>query len=181
VQGLSPFQTLCAQATRLSRSEKGIAMRVKKGSSGLIFLSGDHVLVTPLEEVAAILPVFLLTPLPGVKPWLKGMATYRGEIFPVTDMSEFITKKISSISKNARILLIRFQGEVGGLLVDRIVGLQRLTEEERGDKKEVGYLPDYDPFIIGAFVSPRVKIPLISCQAIVRHPYFRNIVLRESL
>lgn len=147
---------------------------------GVSFISGDLALLTAINEIVEILPVSQLALVPGVKFWLRGMATCRGELFPVTDLSGFLTRKNSVITKDSRILLMKFQGELSGLLVDKVLGLQRIGKENRKKDKMVEINEEYAPFIVGTCIIARVEVPIISCQEIVHHPLFRDVALRED-
>lgn len=147
---------------------------------GLSFLSGDHILLTPLDEVVGILPVTTFAYIAGVKPWLLGVATYRDDIFPVTDLAGFIGQKMSPITKQSRVLVIGSQGEKAGLLVSRIMGLQRLSQAHTKSK---GMMQDplYGPFLMGSWSDANVEFPIISCKAIIKHPKFRDVLAKAEV
>ena len=48
--------------------------------SGIGFRLGEHWYVTPMGEVSEVLPELRVTQLPGVKPWVKGVANLRGRL-----------------------------------------------------------------------------------------------------
>jgi twitching motility protein PilI len=147
---------------------------------GVIFLSGDHVLLTPLGEVVGILPVSFLASVPGVKPWLRGMGTYRNLLFPVTDLGGFLNQSLTNITKDARILLTQYKEEYFGLLVDRVLGLQRIAKPEIEKIKEHNLPAEYEPFIAGAYSTVQLQLPIISCQAIIQHPRFKDVIVKEE-
>lgn len=144
-----------------------------------MFQSGHSVLMTPLEEVVGIVPVYGFASIPGVKPWVLGMSSYRGEIFPVTDLNGMLTDTLSSITKDARILIVSLQDEYSGLMVSRILGLQRITQQHSVEKLPKGLVEEYYPFVTGSIINERFQLPIISCQAIVRHPRFKDVTIRE--
>jgi twitching motility protein PilI len=146
---------------------------------GVSFLTGQQVLLAQLEEVVEIMRVPYLAPVPGVKPWLLGMTTCRGELFPVTDLSGFLTGKASVLTLHSRILVIRSHEEYAGILVDRVLGLQRIASENQ-TKEWSSTIDELSPFITGAFVNEHLELPILSCKAIMEHPQFRDVALRED-
>lgn len=148
---------------------------------GLSFLSGDHILLTPLDEVIGILPATTFAYIAGVKPWLLGVATYRDDIFPVTDLAGFIGQKMSPITKHSRVLVIGSQGEVAGLLVSRVMGLQRLSPEHTKSKGMMPDYPLYESFLMGSWIDANVEFPIISCKAIIKHPKFKDVLAKAEV
>ncbi|MBN9287648.1 MAG: hypothetical protein BGO43_13780 [Gammaproteobacteria bacterium 39-13] len=146
---------------------------------GVSFLTGDKVLLISLEEVVEIMRVPQLAPVPGVKPWLRGMATSRGELFAVTDFSGFLTQKISLLTHESRILVIHNADEYVGILVDRVLGLQRIANKNiKKAKTEIG--SSLAPFITNAFIHDEGEIPIIDSKPLILDHRFNDISLRED-
>src|SRR5438552_10691939 len=105
---LSPFDYLLALNESILSSARSLPQdeKTRKEWVGVSFLSGNHVLLVELHEVIEMMRVRLMFHLPAVKPWLRGMAASHGEIFPVTDLFAFLTKKLSTITHQSRILVI---------------------------------------------------------------------------
>lgn len=179
---LSAFGYLCLtqQAVKLRLNKASPPVSDNKGWLGLMFLSGHSVLMTPLEEVAGIVPVYGFASIPGVKPWVLGMSSYRGEIFPVTDLNGMLTNTLSPITKDSRILIVSMQDEYSGLMVSRVLGLQRITQQHSVEKLPKGLVEEYFPFVTGSIINERFQLPIISCQSIVRHPWFKDVTIREA-
>lgn len=177
----TPFDTLRAQEQAILSHAKGLPYHETSVHhwAGVSFLTGQQVLLAQLEEVVEIMRVPQLAPIPSVKSWLLGMTTCRGELFPVTDLSGFLTGKVSLPTQHSRILVVSYHEEYAGLLVDRVLGLQRIANENR--KKECKpTMNELSPFIVGSFVNEHVELPIISCRAIMQHPHFRDVALRED-
>jgi twitching motility protein PilI len=177
----TPFETLLDVKRAILSHAKGLPYHEISVDNwvGVSFLTDQQVLLAQLEEVVEIMRVPELAPVPGVKPWLLGMTTSRGELFPVTDLSGFLTGKPSLLTLHSRILVISYHEEYAGILVDRVLGLQRIASENR--KKEwSATINELTPFISGAFVNEHVELPIISCKAIMQHPQFRDVALRED-
>jgi len=142
---------------------------------GLSFLSGNGLFLTAINEVYGILSVIDLTPLPGVKPWVRGLSSYRGEIFTVTDLSGLLQDQLSSITKNSRILLVESEIGLAGLLIDRILGLQRISNQNYCQHKVLGLSEHFEPFLTGSIKVSSSNLPIISCQAIIKNAQYQNI------
>lgn len=120
------FQALVGLAVQSRRSAKGLPSQVdtKPHWSGIGFeLLGRH-FVAPMGEVSEMLEVPYYTRLPGVKPWVKGVANVRGRLLPVCDLAIFLGGRIQAPRKQQRILVLENEDLYTGLLVDRVFGMQ---------------------------------------------------------
>ena len=57
--------------------------------SGIGFRLGEHWYVAPMGEVSEVLHEPRYTHLPGVKPWVRGVANLRGRLLPLMDLCGF--------------------------------------------------------------------------------------------
>lgn len=119
--------------------------------SGVGFRLADIQLVTPLDQVLEILPCPNATPVPGAKPWLKGIANVRGNLFTMIDLPEFFGKPSVFVDDDARLLVMNVRGLNTALLVNEVLGLKHFDEElERQDLSGID-----DPVVMhlnGAFL-----------------------------
>lgn len=125
-QSQAAFQTLVGLAMQSRRSAKGLPSQVdtKPHWSGIGFeLLGRH-FVAPMGEVSEMLEVPYYTRLPGVKPWVKGVANVRGRLLPVCDLAVFLGGRIQAPRKQQRILVLENEDLYTGLLVDQVFGMQ---------------------------------------------------------
>jgi len=97
--------------------------------SGIGFRLGDHWYVAPMGEVAEVLHEPRCTLMPGVKPWVKGVANLRGRLLPVIDLCGFFGHELSILRKQRRVLVVEYQDVFVGLLVDEVVGMQHFAQE----------------------------------------------------
>ncbi len=178
---ITPFACLAALEESLLLGAKSIPYHenVIEHWVGVSFLSGHNVLLTPLDEVIEILPVPVHFPVPGVKPWLRGMVSSHGELFALTDLNGFLSAKNSSITHYSRILVVETQEEKAGFLVDRVLGLQRIPCEDQSYDFTTN-TSDYAAFMIGSFIHNYVELPIISCKNIMHHPKFRDVAIRDD-
>ena len=69
--------------------------------SGIAFRVGSNAYVAPMGEVAEVLHEPRCTLMPGVKPWVKGVANLRGRLLPVMDLGGFLGLELSKASSAA--------------------------------------------------------------------------------
>ncbi|AGE27897.1 type IV pili signal transduction protein/twitching mobility protein [Pseudomonas poae RE*1-1-14] len=97
--------------------------------SGIGFRLGQHWYVAPIGEVAEVLHEPRCTLMPGVKPWVKGVANLRGRLLPVMDLGGFLGLPLSRARKQRRVLVVEFNELFVGLLVDEVVGMQHFAQD----------------------------------------------------
>ncbi|MBQ0760749.1 MAG: twitching motility protein PilI [Zhongshania sp.] len=97
--------------------------------SGVGFRLGDQYCVTAMDDIAEVLTEPAVTRLPGVKPWVKGVANVRGRLLPLVDLTAFIGERIAVEQRHRRVLVIE-KGEIYlGLIVDDVFGMQHFNAE----------------------------------------------------
>lgn len=97
--------------------------------SGIGFRLGGHWYVAPMGEVAEVLHEPRCTLMPGVKPWVRGVANLRGRLLPVINLCGFFGYELSAARKQRRVLVIEHEDTFVGLLVDEVVGLQHFAQD----------------------------------------------------
>jgi len=97
--------------------------------SGIGFRLGEHWYVTPMGEVSEVLHEPRCTQLPGVKPWVKGVANLRGRLLPIMDLCGFFGHELSPLRKQRRVLVVEHNDVFAGLLVDEVFGLQHFEQD----------------------------------------------------
>jgi len=84
--------------------------------------------------------------MPGVKPWVKGVANLRGRLLPVMDLGGFLGLPLSKARKQRRVLVVEYNDLFVGLLVDEVVGMQHFAQDALLANASPGA-----PFIQGQF------------------------------
>jgi twitching motility protein PilI len=97
--------------------------------SGVAFRLADMMLVAPLDQVLEVLHPPAMTPVPGVKPWLKGVANVRGNLLTVVDLAEYFGKPAVFRDERARMLVMNIAGLNTALLVNEVLGLRHFDPE----------------------------------------------------
>jgi twitching motility protein PilI len=97
--------------------------------SGIGFRLGEHWYVAPMGEVSEVLHEPRFTQLPGVKPWVKGVANLRGRLLPIMDLCGFFGHEQSTLRKQRRVLVVEHGEVFAGLMVDEVFGLQHFAQD----------------------------------------------------
>mgnify|MGYP000660447196 CR=1 FL=1 len=120
------FEALVDLARRSKRSAKDLPAQVdiKPHWSGVGFSLMGHHLVAPMGSIAEMLEVPSYTRLPGVQPWVRGVANVRGRLLPLFDMAAFFGGRLSGHRKRRRVLVLDMGEVYTGLVVDQVLGMQ---------------------------------------------------------
>ena len=95
---------------------------------GIGFRVGVHRFILYVEQVREVIDVPLISRMPGVKPWVLGLASLRGTLLPIIDLLAFLSREPTSVGAGSRILVIEGSEGPSGLLVDEIFGLKRVDQ-----------------------------------------------------
>ncbi len=120
--------------------------------SGIGFRLGPVKYVAPIDEVSEIIEVPGYTVVPGVKPWVKGIANVRGRLLPIMDLTKFLNASGKEREVNRRIIVVDKDAMYSGLLVDEVLGMQHFEVDSFSRQIEsCGEL--VDPFVEGAYLK----------------------------
>jgi twitching motility protein PilI len=171
----TPFEIL-ARYERLSLAHaSGTQERLEAPGlwRGIGYRAGNRLFVSAIDEINELLAVPPLTPVPGTRPWLLGVANVRGNLMPVVDMARFLFSERTLHSERARLLVVRQGGGSVALLVDEVFGQRTVdAQQRRGAEQE-------DDPRLSRFVDDRVdvdgqRLALFSMGKLVRAPDFRQ-------
>jgi twitching motility protein PilI len=104
-------------------------------------IAGRNWLVDMLD-IAEVLPLPTLTTVPFAKPWYRGVANVRGNLYGVIDMASYEHSGAASGDASNRVLLLAERYAFNAaLLVDRVLGLRdaRGWKQSEGFDKQVEY------------------------------------------
>lgn len=170
-----PFEILVDLASRSLQQAQGLPAQVdiKPHWSGIGFLLGGHRFVAPMTEVAEILAQPPSTRLPGVHPWVRGVANVRGRLLPLMDMESFFGGNLSGGRKKRRVLVLELGELYSGLIVNEIYGMQHFPEEDfnEGVSEDVSGLSS---FIEGSYQQNGVTWTVFSPFKLVQNTEFMN-------
>lgn len=139
--------------------------------SGIGFTLDGQRFLAAMGEVSEVLAVPRYTHVPGVKPWMKGIANVRGRLLPVMDLLGYFNRP-SAVQEHRRRLLVIDQGDIfSGLVVDDVLGMQHFPVQDYS--VAVPTLPaELVPFVQGAFQREDSQWMIFSLSRLVEDPQF---------
>lgn len=115
---LRDYQTDLAQRLRAAEGSRA--------SSLLALQVGQEGWLVDLADAGEVLPVPRITPVPLTRPWFRGMANIRGNLYSVVDFGAFLGAPTVAHGEQSRLLLLGERFHVSSaLLVDRSLGLRK--------------------------------------------------------
>jgi twitching motility protein PilI len=172
---LEPFAALIALAQSSVQHAHGLPAQVdiKPHWTGVGFTLAGQRLVAPMAEVAEILSVPNITRLPGVKPWVRGVANVRGRLLPLLDLEIFFGGALSGGRKQHRVLALEFGDLYSGLIVSEVHGMQHFPVDSfHNDIPEA--LAPVQPFLAGAYRQRDLDWAVFSPFRLARDERFFN-------
>lgn len=145
----NPFEVLVDYERRATAHVAGAAEQVEAPGlwRGIAFRIGERYLMSGIHEVNEILKMPAMTPVPGTKSWLLGVANIRGNLVAVVDLRNYLEGGRTPIGDKSRLLLARQAGGSVGLLIDEVLGQRNVTDEnipvdeDEEDERYERYVP----------------------------------------
>ncbi|WP_166361367.1 chemotaxis protein CheW [Pseudomonas akapageensis] len=144
--------------------------------SGIGFRIAEHWYVAPMGEVAEVLHEPRMSSIPGVKPWVMGVANLRGRLLPVMDLCGFLGFELSALRKQRRVLVVDHAEIFAGLMVDEVLGLQHFPLHSLDLSLPVAVQANLAPFIQGHFQRDQIW-EVFSLFALAQAPGFLDVAL----
>ena len=108
-------------------------MAVERVSTLGVQIAGRNWLVD-MMDIGEVLTVPPLTSIPFAKPWFRGVANVRGNLYGVADMAAYEHRGTASGDMENRMLLVAQRHAFNvGLLVDRVLGLRDAREWRKNE------------------------------------------------
>jgi twitching motility protein PilI len=119
-----------AERLSLKDYQRALAERLREAGAGRmasklgVQLASETWLVD-LGDAGEVIPVPAVTPVPLTRPWFKGVANVRGNLYSVIDFPAFLGVGAVAVTESSRLLLLgeRFRTSAA-LLIDRSLGLR---------------------------------------------------------
>jgi twitching motility protein PilI len=149
---MNPFKILQELASRSRTHAAGLPAQetAVKTWSGVAFRVAGGRFLSPLGEVTEVLDVPKFTQVPGVKPWVKGIANVRGRLLPIMDFASYLGVTSNKLLRARKVLVVEYKGIVAGLIVDEVMGMQHFPSDEFR-KSTAKVIDGISPYILGEF------------------------------
>ena len=94
----------------------------EKRESGqyVVFSIAEQVYALHIDQVIEIIRMQTITEVPGISSHIEGVINLRGKILPVVHLRKRFAMPKASFTKKTRIIIVHFEGEQIGLIVDEV-------------------------------------------------------------
>jgi twitching motility protein PilI len=117
------------QTNILARLENAKKAGAETSAGYLGVVIGSKNVLVNLQEISETLPVTEIQPVPIVKPWFLGVSNVRGVLYAINDIAQLLETTFTSISSNARLLLISETVSSNvAFVVEKMIGLRNINE-----------------------------------------------------
>ena len=142
--------------------------------SGICFSLDQHQYVSDIEEVREVVPVPDATPLPGSKPWVKGVANVKGRLVPVIDLSIYLGLPEPEANRTRQMMVIDRKPLIAGLIVNEVHGMVHLPQglySEGTTKTGSREIQAVNCYLSGSYHQDQ-EFPVFSFNKLVNSPDF---------
>ena len=109
-------------------------------------------LAIPVEDLTEVQELPNYTRLPRVKPWMMGVANMRGKLVPIIDLAQFLDVETRVVTRLQRLLVVELNGNLIGLIVDQVSGVQHY-DTEQFDPAPDSVPEPFAPYIQGCYIE----------------------------
>lgn len=169
------FAALAQLAQRSRAGAHGLPAQVdiRPHWSGIGFALLGRNFVAPLGEVSEMLEVPAFTHLPGVQPWVQGVANVRGRLLPIFDMAMFYGQRLVGGRKQRRVLILETEILYSGLMVDQVLGMQHFPVDDYQD--DAGPVEEsIRPYTAGSYLRDGERWTVFRPALLAEDPRFIN-------
>lgn len=133
----SPFKLLQELDARLQKKSglvRGDGER--KEWTGVLFRIGDDSMLAPMSMLDELVHQPSISRVPGVKPWVLGLANLHNSLLPVIDLQGFLLgTELGKPNDARRLLVVSNGGHKVGLLVAEVFGMKQFwTSDEVNER-----------------------------------------------
>lgn len=140
---------------------------------GVAYRVGSHRLASGFDEVIEIMPLPLVSHVPGSLPWMLGVANVRGTLLPVVDLKQFLEGERTVLHESQRVLVVRQPGGDVAVTIDELYGQRSFVDSQGIDTESVSE-GRYAHFIDRAYRINEQDWGVFSLDRLARTPEFRQ-------
>ncbi|MFV8819572.1 chemotaxis protein CheW [Haliea sp. E17] len=123
--------------------------KIKDWHGAAVSILGTRCVISA-DETRRIVDVPETIPVPGVKPWVRGIANIGGRVVAISDLSSYLSGG-NRKSQGRQALIVNGRGIHTGLLIDECFGGIRLSSEELRTDRNVAQ--ELSAFVRGVFAT----------------------------
>lgn len=161
---------------RLGDTEPPLSPEAEDTWPGVEIIAAGERLVVPAKGVRELMRFPPLTRIPGVQPWLKGVANVQGRLLTVVDLAGYLSGTMSIVGPAARVVALTEEEMAVGLLVDEVLGVWRYGDDDCGE--DISAVADWvAPYARGTCRGPAGAGAVLDVRALVVDPRFVHAAL----
>jgi twitching motility protein PilI len=138
--------------------------------SALLFQLGDYRFVCQQAFIHEVLALPSFAALPSANDWVLGVANLRGALLPLVDLGAFVGQPSKS-TRQRRVMVCRHQEQWLGLVVDTVMGVQRLKDEQVDQEGECP-LTRMQPYAHTSILIRHHRYWVMTLEALLNDPAF---------
>jgi purine-binding chemotaxis protein CheW len=133
------------------------------GEKFIVFFLDGELYAVSAAQVAEVVQMLAITPLPSVPEWLLGIANLRGEIISVVDLPKLWNKKPSQNPAKSKLIVLRGQSPNSSiaLTVDKLSEIITLSLDE------IQFPEESIPFVFGKASHKSNPLSLIDTEKLL--------------
>ena len=140
----------------------------------------DQEIGIPIAKVRETIRIRPITRVFLTPAWLVGIFSLRGEIVPAIDLAPFLGLPETRVDDESRLVVLRLQGKVIGLLVDALSELRAL------DPALISPVPptlsvEQAALLSGVAATPSGTVRILDPEALLRSERMRELLIPVSL
>lgn len=167
-----PFDLLLALEAQILGEGGGLGALGQELWVGVAFRLGSYHLVVARNDIREVITWPGVTAVPRAKSWLRGVANVRGQLIPVTDLSEWAGLGSVRRSRTNRVLVINHPDIPAGLLVDQVVGFRRFAHNDSAEGRSADLPAPITPYMLGAYAREDEQWTVVGLHELVESEAF---------
>ncbi len=171
------FAQLLDLAARSTAASRGLPAQVEVVPewSGVSFELAGCRLVAPMGEITEVLTVPAATRLPGVQPWVRGIANVRGRLLPLFDLEAFVGTALAGARKGHRVMTLESGELYSGLVVSQVNGIVSFAVDTFTGELPEDIADELLPFVEGSYRQDGTLWPVFSPSKLIQDARFFNV------
>ncbi len=166
-----------AEQKYLSLHSQGGDVAEHQEWNGVLFRVGDDKVLAPMAMLQEIVPAPTWIHVPGVHPWLRGLANIHGTLVPVVDLEGYLFgRNLAGSRAKQRLLVINDGVNRVGVLVPEVMGMKHFWTSD-----EVNERPRLDerllPYISAALRRYGEHYPVLDMRKLFNDPGFQQVAV----